>query len=171
MEIGSSAGVETMLWIVRVAVCASLAVASASQAHGETFEGGDSVATALETTAARTGKATVDTDHRRAGLGLPLDGGRGFARPSVHGRTVEVGLDERSGAPAVEAETLGGLDLVEEGPDNRTGLTYAVNKRVSLGLSYERVTDESMMFEVAETGSLRGDYKSHNVFLQARWEF
>lgn len=162
-----------MLWIVRLAVCASLALASASEAHGGPLAEGDAAATALRTTPGHSGKAALNEEQRRALLGLPLDGGVAVVRPSVRGRMGLSGLGEASirAAAAEQAEARGGLGLIDEGPGDRPGLSFAFNKRVSLGLSYERVTDEDMMFEVAETGSLKGDYDSHNVFLQARWEF
>ena len=51
------------------------------------------------------------------------------------------------------------------------GLAYPVTDTLSLGLDYRYLRSEDLVFKVAKTGSLDSDYQSHNVLLQARWDF
>lgn len=54
---------------------------------------------------------------------------------------------------------------------NASGLGYVLTRGFSFGIGYDYVTDEDLAFEVAATGSLNDDYKSHKVMVRAHWRF
>jgi len=162
-----------MMWVLRVALCATLAVATAPQAYGET---------------ARDAAAAHPAASRSTGVTAKADAGRGHAvtRLELSGATKAVMEALLQGAVAGERPVLigghtGGLgggrahgafgEASKWTGGGSAGLRYAVSSTVSVGLNYRRVTEEDLSFEVAETGSLESDYDSHNFVLQARWEF
>lgn len=51
------------------------------------------------------------------------------------------------------------------------GISLPVNARMSFSLGYQYLTEEDLVFEVAETGSLAAGYDSHRVMVRARWRF
>lgn len=63
--------------------------------------------------------------------------------------------------------TDGVLVLFERGD----GLDLPVNAQMSLGVNYEYLTEEDLLFEVAETGSLVSGYDDHRVMVRASWRF
>jgi opacity protein-like surface antigen len=51
------------------------------------------------------------------------------------------------------------------------GIGFVVNKQLTLDLGYKYFATADPSFEVAGGGSIDGEYKSHNVFLGARFNF
>jgi opacity protein-like surface antigen len=51
------------------------------------------------------------------------------------------------------------------------GIGFAVNKQVTLDLGYRYFATADQSFEVPGIGTVDGEYKSHNVFLGARFNF
>jgi len=106
-------------------------------------------------------------------IGARLGGSQGLApavlagRPShtMHRTINGVALAHRVGAD--EADMLALLNLRSDAQ----GVAVPVSDTVSLGLGYEFLRREDIHLEVAETGSLREEYSTHNVVLRARWKF
>lgn len=51
------------------------------------------------------------------------------------------------------------------------GVGYAVSTDVRFAIGYDYVTEESLDFEVAETGALSAGYAGHEVMVRALWQF
>lgn len=163
-----------MLWVLRLTLCATLAVATAAEAHGESADDITAVSSALTRSDGGVIKAEVDPDRAATRLIVPT-GSKALAQPLLQGvlRADRLGLVGSRNAPWVPGagsarETFGGSGKWASGDG---GIRYAVSSTISLGLNYRRVTEEDLRFEVAETGSLEPDYDSHSFVVQARWEF
>jgi hypothetical protein len=163
-----------MLWVLRLALCATLAVLTAPKAHGGAADGAAAGRTALTQSNGAIAKAEIEPDRTVMGLILPT-GSKAFAQPLLQGvlPTDRLGLIGSRNAPPLPGgrsahDTFGepGKWASEDG-----GIHYSVSPRVSFGLNYRRLTEEDLKFEVAETGSLESGYDSHSFVLQARWEF
>jgi len=154
---------------------ASAATAANADSRLERPAGGR-IETALQQSAAAAGKQQRALHAREALLQLQVGGALAFAQPSLRatvsdGRASTPGdlyplLTLRGDRPAVRRLPRW-LDLNGSTP----GLAYPVTDTLSLGLDYRYLRSEDLVFKVAKTGSLDSDYQSHNVLLQARWDF
>jgi hypothetical protein len=135
------------------------------------------IATALQQSAAVAG-ARPRSLNVGAGLAqLQFGGALAFAQPSL--RAAVAG---RVGAPGSGYPILApgrvrplarrsGLARWLDLDGSEPALAYPVTETLSLGLGYRFLRSEDLVFKVAKTGSLDSDYRSHNLLLQAHWEF
>ena len=149
------------------ALSASLAMSVLTQSHAVA---GVSVPRAAAQPATPTQTASVQP---RLEMAAPvvLGSWQGKARGHLAG---SAGRAARTGGSAA---ALGGvlgsvLTLLRPaGRNQKAGVSYPLNRTVSLGLGYQFATSEDLDLEVAETGALGGDYNSHRVLVRARWQF
>jgi hypothetical protein len=135
------------------------------------------IETALQQSVALAGKRELALDPRSGLMQLQVGGALALAQPwlraavggtSQPGRAVAHPLAFGGEGPAVRPSGLARwLDLNGSNPT----LAYPVTDRLSLGLGYRFLRSEDLVFKVAKTGSLDSNYQSHNVLLQAHWEF
>jgi hypothetical protein len=114
-----------------------------------------------------------------AGLAqLQFGGALAFAQPSLRAAVAAGRLGgPRSGDPIVAPGRVrplarrSGLARWLDLDGSEPALAYPVTETLSLGLGYRFLRSEDLVFKVAKTGSLDSDYQSHNLLLQAHWEF
>jgi hypothetical protein len=161
------------LTLVFVAGAAATANAGSRSDHAAT-----GVATALQRSAAVAG-ARPRALNLRVGLArLQFGGALAFAQPSLRAAVAP----DRVGGPRSDVSLL--TPVTVRPPARRSGLArwldldgsepalaYPVTETLSLGLGYRFLRSEDLVFKVAKTGSLDSDYQSHNLLLQAHWEF
>jgi hypothetical protein len=130
------------------------------------------IATALQQSAAVAG-ARPRSLNVGAGLAqLQFGGALAFAQPSLRaavgpGPGYPILAPGRVRPLARRSGLARWLDLDGSEP----ALAYPVTETLSLGLGYRFLRSEDLVFKVAKTGSLDSDYQSHNLLLQAHWEF
>jgi hypothetical protein len=134
------------------------------------------IETALQQSAAAAGNRLRALHARDALLQLQIGGALALAQPSLRAAVADGRvsmpvniypmLTLRGDRPAARRLPRW-LDLDSGAP----GLAYPVTDTLSLGLDYRYLRSEDLVFKVAKTGSLDSDYQSHNVLLQARWDF
>ena len=61
-----------------------------------------------------------------------------------------------------------GLNLA---PSSKPTLAYAVNDSLSVGLAYHYDSSENMNFKLAKVGGIDANFHSHNIMIEARFEF
>jgi opacity protein-like surface antigen len=104
-------------------------------------------------------------------IGMRPGGASNFVRPAGHVRATSNAMqrtinDVALTVPDDDGGMLGFFDLGDE-----SEVAVSVSDSVSLGVGYEYLRREDIHLEVAETGSLRDEYSTHNVVLRARWRF
>lgn len=163
-----------MLWVLRLALCAMLAVLAAPKAYGGAADNAAAVRTALTESNGALTKAGIEPDRAGRGVILPK-GSKALAEPLLQEALTinRLSLIGSWNMSLVPGDGSGRETFRESGnwASENGGIRYSVNSRVSLGLNYRRLTEEDLKFEVAETGSLESGYDSHSLVLQARWEF
>ncbi|HSA80055.1 MAG TPA: hypothetical protein VLE23_04485 [Geminicoccaceae bacterium] len=135
------------------------------------------IETALHQSVALTGKRELALDPRSGLMQLQVGGALALAQPWLRatvsgaprpGQALAHPLAFGGEGPAVRPS---GLARWLETSGTKTSLAYPVTDSLSLGLGYRYLRSEDLVFKVAKTGSLDSNYQSHNLLLQAHWEF
>ena len=135
------------------------------------------IETALHQSVALAGKRELALDPRSGIMQLQVGGGLALAQPWLRaavsgaprpGQALVHPLVFRGERPAVRPS---GVARWLELNGSKPTLAYPVTDSLSLGLGYRFLRSEDLVFKVAKTGSLDSNYQSHNVLLQAHWEF
>lgn len=80
------------------------------------------------------------------------------------------------GGARISVDASGGGQVIDDDDivfayQAAAGIGFAVNKQVTLDLGYKYFATADQSFEVSGIGTVDGEYKSHNVFLGARFNF
>jgi hypothetical protein len=134
------------------------------------------IATALQQSAAVAGSRPRALHAREALLQLQIGGALALAQPSLRAALA----DDRVSTPGYVYPMLalrGDPPAARRMPrwlemnGSKPTLAYPVTDTLSLGLDYHYLRSEDLVFKAAKAGALDSDYQSHNVLLQARWDF
>ena len=134
------------------------------------------IETALQQSAAAAGNRLRALQARDALLQLQVGGALALAQPSLRaavadGRVSMPGTVYPVLALRGDRPTARRLPRWLDVDGGAPSLAYPVTDTLSLGLDYRYLRSEDLIFKVAKTGSLDSNYQSHNVLLQARWDF